>query len=105
MLFSGTVCCGQTVSKESKCVEHWEMDCEAAKNVTQILALYPTQMQKIGHLESLIISQKSLYNAKTDSLSNVFVKKIQKSDLKTKKARFWGNIKPVAVLIGIILIK
>ena len=63
-----TACYGQTELKllKNDCFETWNLNCDKAREITQMIELYPLQLKKNHELEQLAISQK----AKADNTIN-----------------------------------
>jgi glucosamine 6-phosphate synthetase-like amidotransferase/phosphosugar isomerase protein len=77
ILFSFTIALkGQTASKP--CTEIWEIECQKATYITEVMALWPTTLQYTKELKQLNISQNEMYLAKIDSIKTSNNKAIKK---------------------------
>lgn len=61
-MWQGTILCyGQTELKllKNDCFETWNLNCGKAREITQMIELYPLQIAKVRASEQLIISEKA----------------------------------------------
>jgi hypothetical protein len=92
ILFGVIACYGQTESKENDCIETWELNCQKAKDLTEIMALYPLQLEKTYQLERLLENTK---------VKNAFI--IADYAKKLKRANRRKNINKVGIVISFFL--
>lgn len=88
---------------ESKgCFEILKVPCDSLNNVIEALVKYPIVKREIVAFNEFYFSKKAQYTAEKDSLirQNLSSQKTAKKQL--KRAKIWGNVKPIAIIIGFI---
>jgi hypothetical protein len=94
----------ESQSKNENCFEMWKVPCNNSQKITEYIAKYPILEKENTVLTNLLNSNNELYKAEKDSINAVFSKELKKVKYSAKKARFWGNIKPLTLMIGFVAI-
>ena len=81
------------------CVEHWELDCVAAKKVTEMLAVYNLTLKQNMDMAQLLKSTASRCTAQKDSLQLDYKKSLKKE----KRKRKWTNFAAVGLIVLVVL--